>query len=347
MSTSTSKTTRSGPTIQQRIKAEDLTVTLDKIRLFLQDKPTNICDRDIRNKIIKNYFSSETFVQHNYEQLADFFNDGKIEDEWKKLLLTWVLLFITIPKLQELAENLNNSTFKNKIYTDVINVYINHNKFEDARMIVEKIIEHSKKQSLQAQILKKQNASKRITQKQKGGGGKRKQQPIHQLIQQSDTSVTFDALCDFFRGDDVDYGVYNRYITYYFSSTKMLQDNYDKLANFFNDNTIPEFWRRLALIYVPQKIRDSLLLRDLATNLTNQGFKNYIMRPLGPTDNTSLRTKSGNKLKRNTKSQGGVTVKNVQRQTKQNSDSSTGLLGLGAVAVGVFMVVLLGVRYRK
>ena len=36
-----------------------------------------------------------------------------------------------------------------------------------------------------------------------------------------------------------------------------------------------------------------------------------------------------------------------QRQTKQNSDSSTGLLGLGAVAVGVFLVVLLGVRYRK
>jgi len=30
-----------------------------------------------------------------------------------------------------------------------------------------------------------------------------------------------------------------------------------------------------------------------------------------------------------------------------NSDSSTGLLGLGAVAVGVFLVVLLGVRYRK
>lgn len=356
---STSKKTRSPEqSLQDRLLRQDPSVTLGEIRLFFQDRQITSLDRDIRNKII-NYFGSEAFVQDNYEQLADFFNDVKIHDELKKLLLPWVGHFITIPKLQELAEKIiNNPTFKDKIYADVIDHYINDNNVEDARMILEKIGEQSKKQSLQAQIVKKQKACKRIRQKQ-SGGGKRKQQPIQQLIQQGDTSVTFDELCDFLRGlnDPVYNTVYNRYIIKYFSSTEMLKENYNKLATFFNDTKIREYWRRLALTYVPLKITDSSLLQELAENLTTQKFKQDIMRSVRPTDNTPSKN-----LQRQTKTnsdsstglqglqglQGGVvTVKNLQRQTKQNSDSSTGLLGLGAVAVGVFLVVLLGVRYRK
>jgi HPt (histidine-containing phosphotransfer) domain-containing protein len=57
------------------------------------------------------------------------------------------------------------------------------------------------------------------------------------------------------------------------------------------------------------------------------------------------------KIKVKQKGKGSKTVvqqhRSIEHKHSKTNSGSTGLLGLGAVAVGVFMVVLLGVRYRK
>ena len=375
----TSKTKR---TIQDRLLGQDQTLTFQEINKFLRNKPY---DQDLYRHIghiFKIFVENNSII----EIVVQFLNDDKIECVWKRLLIDKFYEQDKIKLLEDVATRLTSKQqSRDVIYEKIIRRYITRSNFDQARKLLSKMPESSSQKRYLTQKMQTQEEFQERKKQRLLKTTPIQQQSIQVRIQQRDPRVTFKQIYDFLKQKPFTTRL-NRHVSGIILNSKMFEDekNYDKVVDFSKDEEIQEEWKKHIIYwFYDQNNKNVPLLLQFATKLTGNFKKSIYERIIEryiiidsnledarkllqsiPSDGLSnydrshwlgliqrkekqvVKTVSGGKHQ--TKQNSDVeTVSGGKRQTKTNSDSSTGLLGLGAVAVGVFLVVLLGVRYRK